>query len=116
MQDSVEFLGHTIDQKGLHTTFAKVDAVRMAPTPKNQQELCAFMGLVHYYGQFIPNMSTPLHPLNELLKAGTSWRWSLDCKNAFTAAKMKLSQAPVLAHFDPAVPLQLAGDASVYGV
>ena len=54
--------------------------------------------------------------LNELLKAGKSWRWTPDCKNAFTAAKEKLSQAPILAHFDPAVLLRLAGDASAYGI
>jgi len=38
-QDSVEFLGHTIDCKGLHTTSTKVKAVRNAPTPKNKHEL-----------------------------------------------------------------------------
>ena len=84
--------------------------------PKNQQELRSFLGLVQYYRKFIPNLSTLVHPLNELLKAGKSWRWTPDCKSAFTAAKEKLSQAPILAHFDPAVPLRLAGDASAYGI
>ena len=115
-QDTVEFLGHSIDQRGLHATSAKVDAILLAPTPKNQQELRSFLGLVYYYGKFIPNLSTLVHPLNELLKVGKSWRWTPDCKNAFTAAKEKLSQAPILAHFDPSVPLRLAGDASAYGI
>ena len=112
----MEFLGHSIDQRGLHTTSEKVDAILLAPTPKNQQELRPFLGLVPYYGKFIPNLSTLVHPLNELLKAGKSWRWTPDCKNAFTAAKAKLSQAPILAHFDHAVPLRLAGNASAYGI
>ena len=115
-QDTVEFLGHRIDQRGVHTTSEKVDAILLAPTPKNQQELRSFLGLVQYYRKFIPNLSTLVHPLNELLKAGKSWRWTPDCKNAFTAAKEKLSQAPILAHFDPAVPLRLTGDASAYGI
>ena len=34
-QDTVEFLGHGIDQRGLHTTSAKVDTILLAPTPKN---------------------------------------------------------------------------------
>ena len=101
----MEFLGHSIDQRGLHTTSEKVDAILLAPTPKNQQKLRSFLGLVQYYRKFIPNLSTLVHPLNELLKAGKSWRWTPDCKNAFTAVKEKLSQAPILAHFDPAVPL-----------
>ena len=49
--------GHSIDQRGLHTTSEKVDASLLAPTPKNQQELRSFLGLVHailseVYSQF----------------------------------------------------------------
>ena len=61
---------------------------------------------------FVPNLSTLLHALNELMKADKSWRWTPECVKAFTTAKEKLPQAPVLAHFDPEVPLRLAGDAS----
>ena len=68
LQEFVEFLGHTIDKRGLHTTAEKVAAVKLASTPKNQRELHSFLGLVHYYGKFIPNLATLLHPLNELLK------------------------------------------------
>ena len=35
---------------------------------------------------------------------------------AFEAAKEKLISAPVLAHFDPNLPIHLAGDASAYGI
>ena len=35
---------------------------------------------------------------------------------AFAKAKQLLSEAPILAHFDPKLPLCLAGDASAYGV
>jgi len=112
----VEFLGHTIDCKGLHTTSTKVKAVRNAPTPKNKHELRSFLGVVHYYGKFIPQLSTLLHPLNEMLQAGKPWSWTPNCEKAFLAVKEKLSQAPILAHYDPAVPLRLAGDASAYGV
>ena len=116
LQDSVEYLGHIVDKKGLHTMFQKVEAVKLAPVPKNQQDLRSFLGLVHYYGKFIPNLASLLQPLNELLKARNVWKWSSECEQAFIAAKEKLSQAPVLAHFDPAVPLRLAGDASAFGV
>ena len=57
-----------------------------------------------------------LHPLNELLKKGISWRWSKDCANAFKQAKKQLSSTTVLAHYDPKLPLRLAGDASSYGI
>ncbi len=116
LQDSVEFLGHTIDDQGLHTATNKVEAVKQAPTPKNQLQLCSFLGLVHYYGKCIPNLSTLLHPLNDFLKAGKRWNWTPECRQVFTAAKERLSQAPVLAHYDPALPLRLAEDASADGV
>lgn len=93
-RDSVEFLGHTINKNGLHTTTSKVDALKQTPKPRNQQELCFFLGLVHYYGKFIPHLSTLLHPLNVLLQAGKSWCWSMDCQRAFEEAKLKLSQTP----------------------
>jgi len=57
-----------------------------------------------------------LHPLNDLLKAGNKWKWSKKCDAAFEEAKKLLVSAPVLAHFDPSLPIKLAGDASAYGI
>ncbi len=72
LQDSVEYLGHHIMAKGLHTTIKKVEAVLLAPTPKNQQERRSILGLLHYYGKFITSLGSLLHPLNHLLKA--AWK------------------------------------------
>ena len=115
-QDSVEYLGHKITSKGLHTTTKKVDAVRLASAPKNQRELRSFLGLLHYYGKFIPNLATLIYPLNSLLKKSTPWIWSDESEQAFNEAKNKLTSAAVLAHYDPQLPLHLAGDASAYGM
>ena len=71
---------------------------------------------MHYYGKFIPHLSALLHPLNQLLKANTTWFWSDSCEQAFQEAKQKLASAPVLVHYDPSLPLRLAGDASQYGI
>ncbi len=51
---SVEYLGHIIDQDGLHPSPMKLLAIRKAPIPKNVTELKAFLGLLNYY-QFIIN-------------------------------------------------------------
>ena len=71
MQESVEYLGHKIDSRGVHTTTSKVDVIQETPVPRNTQPLCSFLGLLHYYGKFIPNLSRLLHPLNRLLQAST---------------------------------------------
>ena len=70
MSEKVEYLGHRIDSEGLHTMASKVEAISMAPQPRNIQELRPFLGLLHYYGKFLPDLATVLHPLNHLLKAG----------------------------------------------
>eukprot|EP00731_Ephydatia_muelleri_P017067 Em0010g165a len=115
-QDSVQYLGHKIDVSGIHTTDSKVEAVKNAPAPKNVQELRSFLGLLHYYGRFIQQLSTLLQPLNELLKSNRRWEWTSECQSAFVKAKECLVSAPVLAHYDPSLPLKLAGDASAYGI
>ena len=107
----MEFLAHSIDQRGL---LQRLTLFCWHQHPKISKSFISGFGTI--LSEFIPNLSTLVHPLNELLKAGKSWRWTPDCKNVFTAAKEKLSQAPILAHFDPAVPLRLARDASAYGI
>ena len=79
MSNSVEYLGHRIDSTGLHTTTHKVEAISQAPQPRNTQELRSFLGLLHYYGKFLPNLATLLHPLNNLLKTGQKWAWTQEC-------------------------------------
>ena len=57
-KDSIEYLGHVVDEAGLHTSPRKVEAIVNAPRSKTKQELRVFLGMIHYYGKFVP---TPLH-------------------------------------------------------
>ena len=112
----MEFLGHKIDAEGLHTLPGKIEAVVNAPEPKTIQELRSFLGLLNYYSKFLPNLSSVVHPLNSLLQKSKQWKWSKACAQVFQHAKEALSSASVLAHYDPTLPLTLAGDASAYGI
>ena len=58
-------------------------------------------------------MSTMLHSLYNLLRNDTPWNWTKDCQQAFDKARMAVSQAPVLAHYDVTKPIKLY---SVLGV
>ena len=93
-----------------------MEAITRALSPKNVTELRSFLGMVNYYGKFLHNLSTQLHPLHALLKHGTKWHWSDECDRAFKQVKRKLSEAPVLMHYNPELPIRLAGDASNYGI
>ena len=46
-----------IGAKGIHTTPSKLEAIVKAPDPENVEELCSFLGLLNYYGKFIPSIS-----------------------------------------------------------
>ena len=105
-----------MDGEGLHTTDHKVEAVYQVPKPQNICQLRASLGMLQYYGKFIPHLATLLQPLNALLCKDIKWKWTMECEKAFMKAKEVLSSASVLAHYDPQMPLRLAADASAYEV
>lgn len=115
-QNSVEYLGHVIDSEGLHKAPSKTKALTDAPPPENVSQLRSFLGLLNYYGKFIENLSTLLQPLHELLCQGKAWKWTERRQAAFEQTKTALLDSDALTHFDPTLPLQLACDASPYGV
>lgn len=113
---SVKYLGHVIDATGLHASDDKIQAVMEARVPNNVRELQSFIGLVNYYSKFINNMSTLCNPLYRLLHKDTPWQWGREESNAFQELKRRLSEPPVLCHYDRNLKVGLAVDASEYGV
>ena len=87
MRSSVNYLGHKIDADGLHPLSDKIEAIAKAPAPSSVQELRSYLGILTYYGKFLPNLSTTLHPLYELLKKDVPWSWGSAESKAFAASK-----------------------------
>ena len=116
MCPSIEYLGHVIDKDGLRPTGAKVRAIKEAPHPKNITQLRSFLGLINYYGKFLPNLSVKLKPLYSLLTKNHRWQWRDEHEEAFQAAKEALQADSLLTHYDTTKPLLLACDASEYGI
>ena len=116
MAASVSYLGHLIDQKGLHPLQEKVKAVKEAPSPTNVSELKAYLGLLTYYSKFLPNMADVLAPLYQLLHKDVNWKWTNVEKKAFQASKDLLTSDSLLVHFNPDFELVLMCDASSYGI
>ena len=79
-------------------------------------QLRSFLGLVNYYNRFLPNASTVLHPLHQLLEQNSEWQWIEQCEQAFTEAKSLITSEQVLTHYDPALPVRLVCDASPTGI
>ena len=74
-----ELVDYKIDLRGVHTTISKVDAIQKTPIPHNVQQLRLFLGLLHYYGKFIPNLSLLLHPFTVFLKQNSIQKYSGLC-------------------------------------
>lgn len=68
LRSSVTYLGHRIDEQGIHPVQEKTDAIAKAPVPKNVTELRAYLALLTYYGKFIENLSTLIKPMTEFLQ------------------------------------------------
>lgn len=116
LKDSVEYLGHIIDKDGLHPVPGKVKAITEAPQPTNVSELRSYLGMLQYYARFLPNLSSELSPLHELLKDNAPWHWTDSCQAAFLKTKQLLTSAKVLTHYDVNLPIRLECDASSMGL
>ena len=68
MLSSVEYLGHKISAEGIHPTEEKKQAILDAPPPQNLQQLRSFLGLLNFYGKFLPNIASTLAPYSWLTR------------------------------------------------
>ena len=115
-KDKMTYCAHEITAEGLQKTADKVKAMVDAPRPKDVSQLRSMLGLINYYHRFLPDLSTLLHPLHQLLKKDQHWAWTSECEAAFQEVKQLISSDMVLTHYDPQKPLRIASDASSYGL
>ncbi|XP_055354393.1 uncharacterized protein K02A2.6-like [Paramacrobiotus metropolitanus] len=116
MQESVEYLGFVVDRRGRHISQDRAKTLVDMKMPTNVSELRAYLGMVNHYAKFVQNLSAKCGPFHRLLKSGAPWEWTTECAKQFQALKEEIVHATFLVHFNPAVPLVLAADASQYGV
>lgn len=112
----VEYFGHVITSKGLEPLASKVAAIVDAPTPHDVSGLKSLLGLVNYYGKFLPDLASTLAPLYKLLQKGDKREWKLKQVSALNRLKQALQSPKLLTHYDHGQPLVLACDASPFGL
>nr|GFC97849.1 putative reverse transcriptase domain-containing protein [Tanacetum cinerariifolium] len=59
----VQFLGHVIDNQGIHVDPAKIESVKDWASPKSPTEIRQFLGLAGYYRRFIEGFSKIAKPM-----------------------------------------------------
>ena len=102
-----------LEKHGLRGQLSKcqVLAIKQASTPKTVEQLESFLGMINYYGKFIPNLSSIAAPLNKLRHKNKPWKWKHLEETAFQQLKKALISTKVLVHYDPKLPVQLDCDA-----
>ncbi|GJV51178.1 putative nucleotidyltransferase, ribonuclease H [Tanacetum coccineum] len=93
----VQFLGHLIDNQGLHVDPAKIEAVKNWTSLTTPTEVRQFLGLAGYYRRFIKGFSKIAKPLTKLTQKNKSYIWGEEQESAFQLLKQKLCEAPILA-------------------
>jgi len=79
-------------------------------------EVKTFVGMINYYAKFIPNLSTRLGLMYNLLKKYVTFKWINQCNEAFNKSKKAMTSDLVLVHFNPEIQEKLLCDPSEYGV
>lgn len=67
---------HILSKEGISPVKSKLDAIRLAPRPKDVSQLPSFLGMLSYYSKFNKDFSSKVHPLCQLLSNKTEWFWS----------------------------------------
>ena len=94
----------------------KIQVIWDWPVPRKVKDIQSFLGFANFYHRFIANFSEITVPLMRLMCKNAPWDWSPTCNEAFHLLKQAFISAPVLHHFDPALPPIVETDASDYAI
>ena len=112
----VEFLGYVVTPNGCHMDPAKVQTILDWQEPRNVVGIQRFLGFANFYRDFITNYSQIASPLTHLTRKDAIFVWEKEESKSFQALKESFATAPLLRHFDPALPLVIEADASDFAI
>jgi hypothetical protein len=112
----VTYLGYVVSTEGIRMDPSKIDTILNWEYPSNVKDVRAFVGFANFYRRFIDDFSALVAPIIALTKKEARFNFNSDCKRSFDQLKEAFTQAPILRHFDPDLPILVEADASDYVV
>ena len=97
-QREVKFLGFHVSADGIKPLDENVNRVVEWPTPRNQTDVWAFLGLNNYYRRFIQHYSQKAQPLICLTRQDVLFNWTDHYQKAFDQLKQELTSPSIMAH------------------
>ncbi|GJV02324.1 putative reverse transcriptase domain-containing protein [Tanacetum coccineum] len=112
----VHFLGHVVNQNGIHVDPSKIEVVKNWKAPATPSEIRSFLGLAGYCRCFIANFSNIAKPLTSLTQKNQKCMWGVEQEEAFQTLKNNLCGAPILSLPDGVEDFVVYCDASNQGL
>jgi hypothetical protein len=115
---SIEFLGHRIQEGQIMPVQGKVSKILQVAVPTTKKQVRSLLGLVGFYRRYIPQFASVVAPLVELTKKNQSSKvkWTPQCQSAFESVQRILSSDPVLLLPDFQKSFTVRTDASDIGL
>ena len=107
-----KFLGFIISPDGIAIDPDRIATIVDWPTPKSQYNILVFLGFANFYRRFVEAYSRVVLPLTNLLRKSQRFLWTKWAQEAFDTLKKLFTNASILKHFDPDLPITLHTDSS----
>ena len=97
--NEVQFVGFRVSGNGIQPIQSNIDSISTIPAPTTVKELMSFLGMANYYLKFIPQYTTIMAPMRNLLKKDSIWNWTKQFQAAFEKVKALLTTSSFFVAF-----------------
>ena len=108
----VEFLGFCVKQTGFQPTRKRVEAILKLDRPHNVKKVRAFLGVINFIKNHIPNRAELLAPITKLTKKDQPFVWENEQQQAFNKTKAAIANSILCTYPNPNKPFIIYPDAS----
>lgn len=112
----LKFLGHEIDETGIHIDSSRLQAITTYKKPTNAKEVRSFLGFAGWHRKFIKDYAEMTATLVDLTKKGVEFVWTQEHESAYQNVKSALLNAPFLSNPDYSIPFHIDSTSSAIGI